>query len=1171
MINRPLAYKGPIDHLTHFFDEQTLMSGLDILLSENLVNWQNIRDEEYIKGTCLIDGKFSKQVLYWPLSESVGSCTCKDKLKESSNLESELESALESSPENEFACEHLAALAIESKTRLQRLPPAIKQQKKISSGKLYIKHWLKSQDFDPFSKMARHRVIYLLNKVDGGWTVSLHKSYLTKQGAYQVKSEICIASAIDAELDKEKNTKYFSLLDKQILFLIRKKIDNSSIINNQFTFVADLKSNRLIKSLVKTHRFFWQSPHRNPLTLSSRNKNFWRGVDKKQVEEIQQESGFEHLSENYLLDLKHNVILEYFKEASDKSKKLFYQLSKTNDFKVQPSLEITSQEVGLGWKKHQIYQVDVAKLVFYINGKKISLKNILPLILEREVNSRFTTVLSDFLLQIENLSVLDSCYELPIVEQFHFGDRVFESHLSHMLPILVGLKELGWLINIDKGFRLNKIENLDWYVDIRQGYHELQPTRQINRSARFGAKSKIASCTTGQLDLLPEENELVVDGNLKINDGDIADRSFDWFDLEVGVKVDDRQVNLMPYIVSLIQRGELSLDTLSDSDKKGNQKESLTSHINIKLDSGETLAIERNRINRIFSSFVELNDQKSLTEESKLRFTANQVSRLMPLVSPQESLNLGDKTKSETGRNSNKSTSNDVASTDQISLKIDWLNGKKLAEKAKAMDVETGVQPVKIPRTLKAKLRDYQKTGVAWLQFLRQHRLCGILADDMGLGKTLQALAHILLEKKEGRLTSPCMVIAPKSVTTNWLQECHKFAPSLKILLLTGSDRHKLFPQIQQHDLIITSYGLVLRDINKLLNNHFHLVILDEAQVIKNTRSKITTIVKELRSTHRLCMTGTPMENHLGELWSLFEFLMPEFLGSEYQFNQLYRQPIEKNQDFYRQSLLAKRVAPLMLRRTKNEVAKELPSKTEMKVLIPLEEGQADLYETVRTAMFEQVQKAMTLETKHRNQFLIGNALLKLRQVCCHTNLIKLESAQNMNSSAKVRWLKDKLPSMVNQGRRILLFSSFTTMLDILAEELKEMEIPFLMLTGKSKHRGALVQKFQGGQIPVFLISLKAGGVGLNLTAADTVIHYDPWWNPAAEQQANDRAYRIGQDKPVFVYKLITQGTVEEKIQQMQKQKHDLAQGLYNQEDLSNVDLSGDDWQALFQPIEGFG
>jgi len=683
MINRPLAYKGPIDHLTHFFDEQTLMSGLDILLSENLVNWQNIRDEEYIKGTCLIDGKFSKQVLYWPLSESVGSCTCKDKLKESSNLESELESALESSPENEFACEHLAALAIESKTRLQRLPPAIKQQKKISSGKLYIKHWLKSQDFDPFSKMARHRVIYLLNKVDGGWTVSLHKSYLTKQGAYQVKSEICIASAIDAELDKEKNTKYFSLLDKQILFLIRKKIDNSSIINNQFTFVADLKSNRLIKSLVKTHRFFWQSPHRNPLTLSSRNKNFWRGVDKKQVEEIQQESGFEHLSENYLLDLKHNVILEYFKEASDKSKKLFYQLSKTNDFKVQPSLEITSQEVGLGWKKHQIYQVDVAKLVFYINGKKISLKNILPLILEREVNSRFTTVLSDFLLQIENLSVLDSCYELPIVEQFHFGDRVFESHLSHMLPILVGLKELGWLINIDKGFRLNKIENLDWYVDIRQGYHELQPTRQINRSARFGAKSKIASCTTGQLDLLPEENELVVDGNLKINDGDIADRSFDWFDLEVGVKVDDRQVNLMPYIVSLIQRGELSLDTLSDSDKKGNQKESLTSHINIKLDSGETLAIERNRINRIFSSFVELNDQKSLTEESKLRFTANQVSRLMPLVSPQESLNLGDKTKSETGRNSNKSTSNDVASTDQISLKIDWLNGKKLAEKAK--------------------------------------------------------------------------------------------------------------------------------------------------------------------------------------------------------------------------------------------------------------------------------------------------------------------------------------------------------------------------------------------------------------------------------------------------------------------------------------------------------
>ncbi len=1166
MINRPLAYKGPVDHLTHFFDEQTLMSGLDILLSENLVNWQNIRDEEYVKGTCLVDGKFTKQVLYWPLSESLGSCTCRDKLSEDSNLESDLD--------NDLACEHLAALAIESKTRLQRLPPAIKKQKKIATGKLYIKHWLKSQDFDPFSKMARHRVIYLLDKVDGGWAVSLHKSYLTKQGEYQVKSEICINSAIDAELDREKNTKYFSLLDKQILFLIRKKIDSGKIINNQFVFISDLKSNRLVKSLVKTHRFFWQSPHRNPLTLSSRNKNFWRGEDRKQVEEIQQESGFEYLSENYLLDLKHNVILEYFKEASDKSKKLFYQLSKTNDFKVQPSLEITSQEVGLGWKKHRVYQIDVAKLVFYINGKKVSLKNILPLILEREVNAKFTTVLSDFLLQIENLSVLDSCYELPIVEQFHFGDRVFESHISHMLPILVGLKELGWLIRIDKGFRLNKIENLDWYVDIRQGYNTVQPTRQINRSSRFCVKKLTEAGATEQLELLAEDDDSVLQDSLNINNnkGDMANRSFDWFDLEIGVKVDDRQVNLMPYIVSLIQRGELSLDALSDSNKTVNQKKYSTSHINIKLESGETLAIERNRINRIFSSFVELNDQKSLTEERKLRFTANQVSRLMPLVSKQDSLfSDEDDHPDKSASKAIESGTNESSTTESTSLSIDWLNGTKLAEKAKAMDIETGIQSVKIPRTLRAKLRDYQKTGVNWLQFLRTHRLGGILADDMGLGKTLQALAHVLLEKKEGRLTSPCMVIAPKSVTTNWLQECHKFAPSLKVLLLTGGDRHQFFPKIQQHDLIITSYGLVLRDINKLLNNHFHLLILDEAQVIKNTRSKITTIVKELRSTNRLCMTGTPMENHLGELWSLFQFLMPEFLGSEYQFNQLYRQPIEKNKDYYRQSLLAKRIAPLMLRRTKNEVATELPSKTEMKVLIPLEEGQADLYETVRTSMFEQVQKAMTLETRHRNQFLIGNALLKLRQVCCHSNLIKLESAQNMNSSAKVRWLKDKLPSMVNQGRRILLFSSFTSMLDILAEELKEMEIPFLMLTGKSKHRGALVQQFQGGQIPVFLISLKAGGVGLNLTAADTVIHYDPWWNPAAEQQANDRAYRIGQDKPVFIYKLITQGTVEEKIQQMQKQKNDLAQGLYNQEDLSNVELTGDDWQALFQPIEGFG
>jgi SNF2 family DNA or RNA helicase len=434
----------------------------------------------------------------------------------------------------------------------------------------------------------------------------------------------------------------------------------------------------------------------------------------------------------------------------------------------------------------------------------------------------------------------------------------------------------------------------------------------------------------------------------------------------------------------------------------------------------------------------------------------------------------------------------------------------------------------------------------------------------------MQTLAHILIEKKSGRLKSPCLVIAPTSLLSNWQQEAQKFAPSLKFMKLAGTKRKGLFAQMAKMDLVVTSYGLVLRDINKLRKTRFHLLILDEAQVIKNTRSKITAAVNDLYSNQRVCLTGTPMENHLGELWSLFHFLMPDFLGSEYQFNQLYRQPIEKNQDYLRQTLLAKRVAPLMLRRTKNEVAKELPSKTEMVTLIELEEAQADLYETIRISMMEQVDKVLSLETNNRNQFLIGNALLKLRQVCCHSNLIKLESAQKLNASAKISWLKSRLPTMVDQGRRVLLFSSFTSMLDIIATELEGMSIPYLMLTGKSKHRGKLVEQFQKSNVPVFLISLKAGGVGLNLTAADTVIHYDPWWNPAAEQQANDRAYRIGQDKPVFVYKLITKGTVEEKIQQMQQQKNKLAQGLYDQEALDTMNLTSEDWQALFQPIDGF-
>ncbi len=1124
MINRPLAFKGPVDHLTQYFSEKTLLDGLAILLEDNLVNWQNIEDERYIKGTCLCDGQFTKQILYWPMNESLGSCSCEDKKSEGEA--------------SNFPCDHLAALAIESKTRLHRLPPSTHQQSKHASGKHYLAQWLTNQKLDPFPTMARHRVIYLLQHKQGRWIVEAHKAYLTKEKQFQIKAPLNLNEAIEAELVGKKETKFFSLADQQILYFLSMRkgcftvsedeadqqttAESFKLEAHEFELEKTLEGNRVIKALSQTDRLFWQSSHRPPITLSSRSQNFWQGENQHELQSI---------TKNYFLDLKHNSIVEVFEQAAQKSESLFKELVENKEFSISPVLKITSSETVVPWRKEKVVSFDAAKLSFLVNDKQFSLKNLLPLVMEREARKSFSEKLTDYLIQIENLPLLEARYEIPLIESFHFGDREFDSHFSHMLPILNALHGLGWKIEVEKGFRVHQILVDEWYVDIMQGRDEMDEALDPATFAETMMASNLDRRRPQQLNLLNEEDSPITSSPVRAE--------FDWFELEVGVKVKGESINLMPYIVTLIQRDELDFYQVSDGSK-----------LQIKLDSGQTISLDRERVVSIFSSFVELNDEKSLNEEKRLRFPSNQFGRLIPLLDIE-------------GSAKKKKSNNET-------FALSWANGKKLAKKAKQLSMDRKISKVQAPRELRGELRDYQQIGLNWLQFIRRHHLGGILADDMGLGKTIQTIAHILVEKKSGRLKAPCLVIAPTSLLSNWQQETQKFAPSLKFMKLAGSNRQSLFPKLPSMDIVVTSYGLVLRDINQLRKIRFHLLILDEAQVIKNTRSKITGVVNALSSNQRLCLTGTPMENHLGELWSLFQFLMPNFLGSEYQFNQLYRQPIEKNQDYHRQSLLAKRVAPLMLRRTKNEVAKELPSKTEIMTLIELEENQADLYETIRVSMMEQVSKAMLLESNNRNNFLIGNALLKLRQVCCHSNLIKLDSAQKLNSSAKISWLKTRLPSMVEQGRRILLFSSFTSMLDIIAEELTEMDIPYLMLTGKTKQRGKLVEQFQKSNVPIFLISLKAGGVGLNLTAADTVIHFDPWWNPAAEQQANDRAYRIGQDKPVFVYKLITKGTVEEKIQQMQQQKNKLAQGLYDQESLDTMNLTPEDWQALFQPIEGF-
>jgi superfamily II DNA or RNA helicase len=453
-----------------------------------------------------------------------------------------------------------------------------------------------------------------------------------------------------------------------------------------------------------------------------------------------------------------------------------------------------------------------------------------------------------------------------------------------------------------------------------------------------------------------------------------------------------------------------------------------------------------------------------------------------------------------------------------------------------------GIERGPLPSGLQANLRDYQADGFHWMQFLARHHLHGILADDMGLGKTLQTLTHLLAEVESGRSGGrPSLVIAPTSVVRNWEREATKFVPCLKILVLQGADRHRNFHRIPRVDVVLTSFALLHRDLAELRRYDFHLLILDEAQHIKNPEAQTSQAARSIAAQHRLCLSGTPVENHLGELWSQFHFLFPGLLGTLEQFRVTYQTPIEKDGDEARRAALARRIGPLILRRTKQEVAKELPPKTEISHPISMDEAQADLYETVRATMDKQVRQALAIRGQEA-QVVFLDALLKLRQICCHPALLHERHADV--GSAKFSYLIDLLATLKDEGHRVLLFSQFTSMLSLIEAHLQSTGTEYLILTGATKDRQGLVERFQGGEGDVFLISLKAGGTGLTLTGADTVIHYDPWWNPAAENQATDRAYRIGQDKPVFVHKLICEQTVEERIQQMQERKDGIATDL---------------------------
>jgi SNF2 family DNA or RNA helicase len=436
----------------------------------------------------------------------------------------------------------------------------------------------------------------------------------------------------------------------------------------------------------------------------------------------------------------------------------------------------------------------------------------------------------------------------------------------------------------------------------------------------------------------------------------------------------------------------------------------------------------------------------------------------------------------------------------------------------------------------------------------------------MGLGKTVQTLAHLLIEKQQDRLRKPSLIVAPVSVLGHWQQEIRRYAPDLEALILHGAKRKESFAAVDSADIVIIGYPLLLAESEMLLEREFCFVILDEAQTIKNPQAKISQVARALRAVHRLCLTGTPVENHLGDLWSLVDFVQPGLLGERLQFQRHYRDPIENERDARRAAALSRRLQPFLLRRTKDAVAPDLPPKLQIVEAIDLDERQRDFYDGIRLGQHRRVRAAIEQQGPDRSRITVLDALLKLRQACCDPRLVGLNAQAQLIPSAKMDWLATTLPELIREGRRILLFSQFTAMLRLIETAVKDLCIPFCVLTGETRQRTELVQRFQAGDVSLFLISLKAGGTGLNLTAADTVIHYDPWWNPTVETQATDRAHRIGQDKPVFVYKLIARRTVEEKIIQLQADKHALMCQLFAEKRAPAAPLSSGDLQALFDP-----
>ena len=601
-------------------------------------------------------------------------------------------------------------------------------------------------------------------------------------------------------------------------------------------------------------------------------------------------------------------------------------------------------------------------------------------------------------------------------------------------------------------------------------------------------------------------------------DGLAAEVSEDggWFDLALGTQIDGERVDLVPLLTPLLGRGPVAWATLPT------------------VDGCLLVPHGRERLLRVPLELLQRLHDHLLALFSRERATAWKLNAWDAGV---------------------------IAALDGLGVPV--LGAERLRRIADTLAAPLEAAPQ--PSGLQAVLRPYQREGLAWLQRLRAVGLGGVLADDMGLGKTMQLIAHAVVEHAAGRLDRPCLVVCPASLIGTWQRELQRFAPQLTPQLLHGNrrDHSVLKPGV----IGITTYGVLSRDIDRLEKVPLHLAVCDEAQVVKNAGTKAAQALRRLDARQRLCLTGTPLENHLGELHSQLTWAAPGLFGSRATFDDVYTKPIAEGVAG-RAEALRRRLKAVLLRRTKQQVASDLPPRSESVITIELGAKQRALYESIRLAMDKRVRDAIAAKGLARSGIEVIEALLRLRQTACDPALLGSPEGKACGESAKLDHLREMLPTLIEDGRRILLFSQFTSFLDRIEEAvLTPAGLPWLRLDGQTRDRQGLIDRFQAKESPLFLLSLKAGGTGLTLTAADTVILSDPWWNPAVEAQAADRAHRIGQTQPVLIYRLVAAGTIEEKVIALQARKKALADALYDESGQSLGSLTNEDLSALLAPL----